>query len=96
MGRATKLSHLQKWRRGGDGELQRQFQQTDKNSQIHSRNYSSQTQDKKQAQAQSLQVHQRQLGTTKPAHLNTVLQCAGPIHRTDVFEERVGGENGMT
>ena len=41
-------------------------------------------------------VHPRPVCTTKPAHPDTVLQCARLICGIDTFEKRVGGENGMT
>ena len=40
-------------------------------------------------------AHPRLLSTTKPAHPDTVLQCTRLICRTDMFEKRVGRENGM-
>ena len=80
-----------------NGKHQRQFQQTDKNMQTSTQQkYSSQHTRYKTSAGTQPSVYQRQLGTTKPAHPNAVLRCARSICRTDTFEERVGGENGMT
>ena len=90
MQKGTKLSHLQKCRRGFEQRTSETTSTIWCTAEVPFPRLRY-----KASPGTKSSVHQKLSGTTKPAHPN-ILWCAWPMCRTDMLEKRVGEENGTT